>query len=176
MNLLHLLSEEEKKERKKEQRRQAQRRYYQKNKEYYKNYNKNNSYVKRLKEQNEFLMKRDNKLQMIEQIFMNGVVDLEELRELVLGGEDMKIFKYDELPRKRVKEEVKHQGIGGQTIVIERELTPDEVDEEARNGNWACYNFCMRRDDFLPEFNKKLYYGHVGLYGYVVCEDEVEDL
>lgn len=78
--------------------------------------------------------------------------------------------------RKKIKNYVKHQNIGGKEIIIERELTPDEVDNLALKGNWACFNFCIRREDFLPEFNKKLYYGHVGNLGYVVCEDELEDL
>jgi len=74
----------------------------------------------------------------------------------------------------KIKENVEHQEIGGKTIVLERELTPDEVDDNAMGGNIACLNFCMRRDDFLPDFNQKLYYGHVGFLGYVVCEDELE--
>lgn len=69
-----------------------------------------------------------------------------------------------------------HQNIGGKKIRIERYLTPDEVDDLAMGGNIACLNFCMRRDDFLPEFNKKLYYGHVGNLGYIVCEDELIEL
>lgn len=73
----------------------------------------------------------------------------------------------------KIKEHVTHQGIGGQEINIERKLTADEVDARALEGNIACFNFCMRRDDFLPEFNKDLYYGHVGNLGYVVCEDEL---
>jgi len=75
----------------------------------------------------------------------------------------------------KIKKQVKHQDIGGKEIRIERKLTADEVDEMAWNGNIACLNFCMRRDDFLPEFDKDLYYGHVGNLGYVVCEDELID-
>ena len=74
----------------------------------------------------------------------------------------------------RIKESVTHQGIGGKEIQLERYLTPDEVDERAMNGNIACLNFCMRRNDFLPDFNMNLYYGHVDNLGYVVCEDELE--
>lgn len=74
----------------------------------------------------------------------------------------------------KIKEEVKHQNIGGKDIIIERILTADEVDDLAIQGNISCFNFCLRRDDFLPEFNKTLYYGHVGNLGYVVCEDELE--
>lgn len=75
---------------------------------------------------------------------------------------------------RKIKKFVDHQGIGGKEIIIERELTPDEVDERALEGNWACLNFALRRDDFLPDFNKKCFYGHVGDLGYVVCEDELE--
>ena len=39
-----------------------------------------------LKEQNEFLIKRENKLQQIEMMFKNRSVDLEELSKLVLEG------------------------------------------------------------------------------------------
>lgn len=74
----------------------------------------------------------------------------------------------------KIKKSVKHQGIGGKKIIIERILTPDDVDNEAMAGNWACYNFCLRRHDFLYGFDKKLYYGHVDFLGYVVCEDELE--
>lgn len=41
-------------------------------------------------------------------------------------------------------------------------------------GNWACHNFVMRRDDFRHDFPYKLYYGKVGGLGYVVAEDEFE--
>lgn len=75
----------------------------------------------------------------------------------------------------KIKKEVKHQNIGGKKILIERELTADDVDDLALRGNIACFNFCMRREDFLPDFNKKLYYGHVGNLGYIVCEDELID-
>ena len=73
----------------------------------------------------------------------------------------------------KIKKEVKHQGIGGKYIYIEMELSPNEVDNQALNGNIACYNFFLRRDDFLPNFTKRLYYGHVGNLGYIVCEDEL---
>lgn len=76
---------------------------------------------------------------------------------------------------KKIKEFVTHQNIGGKEIIIERELTPDEVDYQAMHGNIAALNFCLRRNDFLPDFNKKCFYGHVGDFGYVVCEDELED-
>lgn len=74
----------------------------------------------------------------------------------------------------KIKKTVNHQNIGGKVFIPEFEVSADEVDKKAMQGNPACLNFCIRRDDFLPEFNKKLYYGHVGVLGYVVCEDELE--
>ena len=84
----------------------------------------------------------------------------------------------------RVKKSVDHQGIGGCQFIKEFEVTPDEIDEKAMQGNIACLNFALRRDDFLPEFDKKCFYGKVRktdkrneiLLGYVVCEDELEDI
>ncbi len=86
----------------------------------------------------------------------------------------------------RVKKDVVYKDmngfrdIAGKEFKVERELTPNEVDAEACKGNMACFNFCLRRDDFLPDFNKKLYYGKItdedGFdLGYVMCEDEFED-
>lgn len=74
----------------------------------------------------------------------------------------------------KVKRDIKHQGIGGKKIFIERILTPDEVDEKAQQGNVVCLMFCIRREDFLPEFNQNLYYGHIENLGYVVAEDELK--
>ena len=37
----------------------------------------------RLKQENDFLRERENKLQLIEQMFQNGTVDLSELSKLV---------------------------------------------------------------------------------------------
>lgn len=76
----------------------------------------------------------------------------------------------------KVKKKVKHQDIGGKEFVAEFEVTPDEIDERAMKGNPACLNFAIRRDDFLPDFNKKCFYGHVEYLGYVLCEDELEEI
>ena len=70
--------------------------------------------------------------------------------------------------------------LAGRDYIVDFELTPDEVDARAMEGNPACFNFVFRRKDFLPEFNKKLYYGHImhddGCnLGYVLCEDELEE-
>lgn len=74
---------------------------------------------------------------------------------------------------KRIKKDVKHQGIGGKEILIEMELTSHEVDT---TWNWACYNFVERRPDIPVGSDLKCYYGHVGSLGYIVAEDELEDL
>ncbi len=39
--------------------------------------------IEKLRNQIEFLTKRDNKLQQIEQMFQNGIVDLSELSKIV---------------------------------------------------------------------------------------------
>lgn len=41
--------------------------------------------ITKLKQENDFLRQRENKLQMIEQMFKSGTVDLNELAELVKG-------------------------------------------------------------------------------------------
>lgn len=80
----------------------------------------------------------------------------------------------------RVKETVTHQGIGGNIIHIDdnvtKTLTCNEVFMQAMQGNWACKNFIDRRSDFKYDFPYKLYYGHVGALGYVVAEDELEEV
>ena len=45
------------------------------------------SELKQLKQQNEFLTKRENKLQTIEQMYKSGSVDLDYLRKIVLEEE-----------------------------------------------------------------------------------------
>ena len=76
--------------------------------------------------------------------------------------------------KKQIKEDIKCDLIGGKTFNIERELSSYEVYDGSKKGNVACYNFCIRRVDFFPGFKKKLYYGHIGFLGYVICEDELE--
>lgn len=80
---------------------------------------------------------------------------------------------------KRIKKKVKHQGIGGKEFVVDENITEtlsnNEVFKQAITGNYACKNFIERRPDFNTKFDKKLYYGHVGVYGYIIAEDELED-
>ena len=82
---------------------------------------------------------------------------------------------------RKIKKTVTHQEIGGQKIKIDwsvsKRLTPQTVYNRAMNGNIACLNFINRRPDFNPEtFKEKLYYGKVGLLGYIVAEDDLESL
>ena len=76
--------------------------------------------------------------------------------------------------KKQIKKDIKCDSIGGKTFTIEKELSSYEVYDGSKKGNVAFYNFCTRRDDFFPGFKKKLYYGHIGFLGYVICEDELE--
>ena len=48
-------------------------------------YEKDIEYIKQLEKQNKFLMKRENKLQLIEIMFKNEPIDLKELSKLVRG-------------------------------------------------------------------------------------------
>jgi len=44
--------------------------------------------IKELKQKLDFLTKRENKLQQIEQMFKSGMIDLDELRKIVLEKEN----------------------------------------------------------------------------------------
>lgn len=84
---------------------------------------------------------------------------------------------------KRVSKKVTHQDIGGKEFIIDDKVTADltysEVYEKGTMGNPACLNFILRRPDFLSDEFKhkhKLYYGHVDGLGYIVADDELEDL
>jgi hypothetical protein len=72
---------------------------------------------------------------------------------------------------------IEHQGIGGKEIIIEREGTLNEVLEANLNEmTIAMSNFVGRRIGLMSngDRNTKIYYGHVGLYGYFVAEDEID--
>lgn len=89
------------------------------------------------------------------------------------------MYKHDDTVRDkvmRVVESVDHQGIGGQTIILEFGLSCNEVFELSVSGNWACMNFTDRREDFAYNFPHKLYYGKVNGLGYIVAEDELEEV
>lgn len=73
---------------------------------------------------------------------------------------------------------IKHQGIGGKMIVLEREGTISyALDMPFDKMTIGLYNFINRRPDLMePEKeNMKLYYGHVGNLGYFVAEDEFDE-
>lgn len=80
--------------------------------------------------------------------------------------------------RKRVKGNITHQGIGGKEIRLEFEIKrkAEVLEKACFEGNYACKNFMNRRKDFKYDFPYKIYYGKVGNLGYVVSEDELEDL
>ena len=62
-------------------------------------------------------------------------------------------------------------------IILEKELlVKDFLDTKFNEMPVAMTNFIIRRLDFVDEKNenKKVYYGHVGDFGYFVAEDEIE--
>lgn len=48
-------------------------------------YEKDIEYIKKLEKMNKFLMERENKLQLIENMFKNEPIDLKELSKLIRG-------------------------------------------------------------------------------------------
>ena len=90
-----------------------------------------------------------------------------------------KIYPYiDESGReiRLISSAIDHQNIGGKEFIVDEQITPTltnwEVFMQATKGNWACYNFIKRREDFDGDFEHKLYYGKVDGLGYIVAEDE----
>ena len=76
----------------------------------------------------------------------------------------------------RLVDTIKHQGIGGKKIILEREFTVNDIiDQPIQQMNIAYVNFLMRRMDFVVPHNgnKKLYYGHINRLGYFIAEDEL---
>ncbi len=81
------------------------------------------------------------------------------------------------MKKARINKNVEHQNIGGKEIIIEKELTIDDIlDTNFDKMPIAMYNFIMRRTDLLEEKygERKVYYGHVGILGYFVADDELE--
>ena len=77
-----------------------------------------------------------------------------------------------------INKNIEHQDIGGKKIIIEKELTIDDVlDKDFKEMTIAMYNFIMRRMDLMEEEygERKVYYGHVGELGYFVADDEIKD-
>lgn len=77
---------------------------------------------------------------------------------------------------RKIKKSVKYRSLGGKTIQIEREVPVKDLLTLANSGNWAVYNFIDRRPDIHWDYPYKIYYGHVENLGYVVAEDELEEV
>ena len=78
--------------------------------------------------------------------------------------------------KKNIKTRREEGIISGKRIRIEKERTIKEVlDTDFNNLSIAMANFIIRRTELLEEWNgeKKIYYGHVGYFGYYVAEDEI---
>ena len=75
-----------------------------------------------------------------------------------------------------IKKNVEHQGIGGKEIIIEKETDVNYfLDKTITEYTIAESNFVRRRMDLIiDELPLKIYYGHVGMLGYFVAEDELE--
>jgi hypothetical protein len=92
------------------------------------------------------------------------------------------VKKYEKAIKARLTKNISHQNIGGKEILIERETTLDYfLDKDFDKMVIAEMNFLTRRTDLLTlsdeTLNKiKAYYGHVGMLGYWVCEDEIEEV
>ena len=89
----------------------------------------------------------------------------------------LKIEKQNIQKKAIISTKVKHQDIGGKEIILEKELlVKDFLDTKFNEMPIAMTNFIIRRLDFVDEKNenKKVYYGHVGDFGYFVAEDEIE--
>lgn len=75
-----------------------------------------------------------------------------------------------------VKDCVKHQDISGKEFIMEKEVELSTVISNAIFGNWACKNFLDRRKLNENEMSLKLYYGKVDNFGYIVVEDELQEV
>lgn len=106
--------------------------------------------------------------------------EFKENMELVkekLNERMLKIEKQNLNQKAIISKKVEHQGIGGKEIILEKELlVKDFLDTNLNKMTIAMTNFIKRRLDFVDEKNedKKVYYGHVGNFGYFVAEDEIE--
>lgn len=70
-----------------------------------------------------------------------------------------------------------HQGIGGQTMRIEKEGTMNYIlDMNCKDYTIAIHNFILRRNDILTvDENMKIYYGHINDLGYFIGADEIKE-
>lgn len=96
----------------------------------------------------------------------------ENYKKRILKMEEQNRFK-----KAIINKNVEHQGIGGKEITLEKELSVKYfLDTNLNEMTIGMANFAKRRLDFIDEKNenKKVYYGHVGDFGYFVAEDEIE--
>ena len=89
--------------------------------------------------------------------------------------EDLKEFK-----KVKLIDEIEHQGIGGATLILEKEGTILEVlDTNFYQMPIAMTNFVMRRMDIVAPHKQKMkvYYGHnlETNLGYFIAEDEIKE-
>ena len=113
----------------------------------------------------------------------NSKIEVKEFEEkMTLLKEDLekrmqKVEKQYISKKAIISNKVKHQGIDGKEIILEKELlVKDFLDTNLNEMTVAMINFIKRRLDFIDEKNedKKVYYGHIGDFGYFVAEDEIE--
>lgn len=83
-------------------------------------------------------------------------------------------YKYKKPIKVKLVNTIKHQGIGGKIIILEREMSLYDV---IGMETIAAYNFVNRRPDLMFKpieecKDIKCYYGHVKNLGYFVAEDE----
>jgi len=77
-----------------------------------------------------------------------------------------------------IDKSVRHQDIGGKEITLEKKFTLAEAYNDVNiSSTWAFANLVRRRKDIMKLIQEnptiKLFYGHVGLFGYYVLEDEI---
>ena len=77
-----------------------------------------------------------------------------------------------------VKDNIKHQNIGGKKMIIEKEGTMAYLfDKNLSDITIGEYNFIERRPDLLDGTDDiKIYYGHINGLGYFVSEDEIKEV
>ena len=78
---------------------------------------------------------------------------------------------------------ISHQNIGGKEMRLEKETTLDYLlDKNIQDMTIAESNFVNRRIDLFMNNsdeeceNIKIYYGHVEMLGYWICEDEIKGI
>lgn len=78
----------------------------------------------------------------------------------------------------KLVDNISHQGIGGQTMLIEKSGTMSYIlNMPCDEYTIAVHNFIVRRDDiFTVDENMPIYYGHVNGLGYFIAQDEIKEV